>query len=116
MLLSINYQCTASISLPIQRTFCALQIKQNLTKILSVFDYQLSMHCFYWSTYLECPWCFAHKPIPYKNSKFICLSTIDALLRLVYLFSGPFSLYALNQYLTKIVSVFAYQLSMHCFN
>ncbi len=33
------------ISLPIQWVLCALHINQNLTKIVSVFAYQLSMHC-----------------------------------------------------------------------
>ncbi len=42
----INYQCTASISLPIQRALCAFHINQYLTKIVSVFAYQLLMHCF----------------------------------------------------------------------
>ncbi len=32
--------------------------------------------------------CFTHKPIPYEDSKLICLSTINTLLQLVYLFSG----------------------------
>ncbi len=43
------------------------------------------------------PLSVTHKPIPYKDSKLIYLSTVDAVLRLVHSFSGSFDFY-INQY------------------
>ncbi len=39
--------CTALISLPTQLGICVFCINKYLTKIVSVFVYQLSMHCFH---------------------------------------------------------------------
>ncbi len=63
-----------SISLPIQLAFSALHINQYLTKIVEVFAYQLSMHCFDHSTYSVEPFCFAYKRLPYEYSKHICIN------------------------------------------
>ncbi len=48
-----------------------------LTKIVVVFAYQLSINSFDQFTYSVNLLCFAYKPIPYEDSKLICLSTTD---------------------------------------
>ena len=83
--LPIKYQYTASISLPIQLALRSLHMNQYLAKIVSVFTYQLSYtsRLVYFSITsrlvqpFRIPLCLAHKPIPYKDSKRICQSTVS---------------------------------------
>ncbi len=71
-----------------------------------VIVYQPPIDWFDKSTYPVDPLCFANKPIPYEDCKRICLSTINALIRLVYVSSGPFVLYAYISTLWRLLTFF----------
>ena len=77
------------MSLPIRGARCTLYINQYPTKMESAIAYQLSMQLFNYFTYSVGPLYFAHQLIPYEDRIFFFLSTINALLQLVYLFGEP---------------------------
>ncbi len=104
-----------SIRLPIEWALCALQINQYLTKDSkcigkSTINILLRLVYLFIGTLSS-----AHKPIPHEDSKvFGYQLSMDCLIsQPIQRAFSTLNLVMMNQYLTKIVSVFVHQLSMH---